>query len=348
MQRFLSLGKDEKEALIKWQELNAKLQSNKRTLKETGTLPIIDDSNIEEGTLKHITALYFQDRRFLRLAKITQTGYIQIHNRLINTILFSKQKQNFANLGICTINREFCKNFYENLLALGNIRSATHYINALSNLIKVAIDYGYFKGENPCSKMLLEKNAPRDQTWTVAEFKSFCDVAKNKGYTGLYIAVNLAYYTAQRLTDVLNLKWSQIDADFRYITIKQSKTATKVEIPLFKMNILSNILLQHKKHSEHIVLDQADLKPYHDRIRLFSDRFDAVRKESNTRTELLFRDLRRTAILALDEAGCTPAEIASISGHSRSSIIDMLDTYAPKTKNKAESALDKLNARQKT
>jgi hypothetical protein len=68
------------------------------------------------------------------------------------------------------------------------------------------------------------------------------------------------------------------------------------------------------KVNEYIVKDQFDNNPYINRERLFGDRFETVRKESNIRQELCFRDLRRNAILALDEADCNPSEISSISG----------------------------------
>ena len=343
IEKFISLGKDEKQALIRWQEINAKLEYCKRTLKETGILPIAEERNIEEGTLKHINEIYLNDRRFKRLSPITQHSYIQIHNRLINTILFKEQRQSLATLKIDKIDRVFCKTLYDKLLISASVRSAKHYIDALNNLIKTAIDYGYLKGENPCSKLVFEKNDHRDQVWSKEEFEIFCKSALEKNYTGLYIAMNLAYYTAQRQTDILTLKWSQISANFESIKIQQSKTGAKVEIPIDKLKVIRNILSQTEKNNEYVVIDHTDNKPYNHRTRLFSDRFETIRKISNIRRELLFRDLRRTSILALDEAGCTSGEISSISGHSRNSIIAMLEVYAPKTKQKAGDAIDKLN-----
>ena len=212
----------------------------------------------------------------------------------------------------------------------------------MANLWNTALDYGYVKGENLCRNMTIEKNVARDQAWTKEEFDRFCSVAQEKGYNGLYVAMHLAYYTAQRQTDIFDMKWKQIDSELQYISITQSKTGAKVQIPLLKLNRLRTVLLENKKNDEYVVVDQFDNKPYGHRIRLFADRFDEVRKLSGVRKELLFRDLRRTAILALDEAGCSPSEISSVSGHSRSSIIAMLEVYAPKSREKAERAIGRL------
>ena len=338
--KFIALGKSEKQALIKWQELNDKLNNNKKYLREYGVLPE-NTNNITDGSFKHISELYLKDRRFIRLAERTKKTYIYTINRINNQLLYDGQKKPLATLPITQFNRVMCKALYEKLLNNGKLRIAEYIIKVIANILQTAIDYGYLHGDNPCSKMTIEKNKPRDQVWTKEEFYTLIDNAKV--YTGLYIAVNIAYYTAQRQTDILNLKWSQIDPEFKYITIKQSKTQARVIIPLHIIKPLRELLQSTSKVSDYVVVDHTDDKPYHNRVSLFADRFDTIRKKSQINQELVFRDLRRTAILALDEAGCTSAEIASISGHSRNSIIQMLEIYAPKSKNKAESAIEKMN-----
>jgi integrase len=344
VEKFKSLGRDEKEALIQWQELNAKLQFSKNHLKEKGILPFQNIKEIKEGTLKHLSEIYFQERKFLNLAERTKKNYRYMADRLVNKILFEGQPEPLANLKVKEIDRLFCKKLYEKLLPKGKVM-AKELMGVLHNILTTAIDYGYLNGESPCTKMNFENNKGRSQNWPKEEFKQFCDTALEKGYNGLFIAMNLAYYTAQRQTDILNLKWSQIDENSNTLTIIQSKTKSIVRIPLNKLEVLKNLLKNLPRKGEYIVIDEFDEKPYNQRTRLFIDRFHTIRKLSKIREELTFRDLRRTAILALDEAGCTESEIASISGHSRATISKMLEIYAPKTITKAESAFDKLNQR---
>ena len=340
---FVSLGKDEKEALIKWHALNSKFEYNKGYLKEKGILPLNETRHhIEEGTLEHISQLYIQDRRFIRLAPRTKKEYLYIIKRLNYSLIYATQKQPFAKLKVATIDRLFCKTVYEQFLTITK-RVAQEFINALRNILTTAIDYGYLKGENPCNNLVIEKNHPRQEVWLKEEFNKFCNKAKEQNYIGLFIAIQIAFYTAQRQTDILCLQWKDIDEDYRYIDISQSKTNAKVSIPLFKMPILQSIIKSLHRTSGYVVIDHKDKMSYHKRVRHFQDRFDDIRKLTDMRQNLWFKDLRRTAILTLDEAGCTPSEISSFSGHSRKTIIDMLEIYAPKTKAKAIAAIDKLN-----
>ncbi len=53
------------------------------------------------------------------------------------------------------------------------------------------------------------------------------------------------------------------------------------------------------------------------------------------------RDLRRTACVRLAEAGCTPIEIAAISGHSIESTTRILETYVPRTEAMGRAGMDR-------
>ena len=55
-----------------------------------------------------------------------------------------------------------------------------------------------------------------------------------------------------------------------------------------------------------------------------------------------FLDLRRTAVVRLAEAGCTPPEIAAITGHKLDRTMHILETYFPRTTPMARAAIRKL------
>ena len=54
------------------------------------------------------------------------------------------------------------------------------------------------------------------------------------------------------------------------------------------------------------------------------------------------RDLRRTAMLRMAEAGATVPQIASVSGHSIDATQRILETYLPKNRALAEIAITRL------
>lgn len=59
---------------------------------------------------------------------------------------------------------------------------------------------------------------------------------------------------------------------------------------------------------------------------------------------LCFLDLRRTCVVNLGRAGCTPAEIAAITGHEIGRVVKILETYLPRDSVMAENAIVKLEA----
>ena len=57
---------------------------------------------------------------------------------------------------------------------------------------------------------------------------------------------------------------------------------------------------------------------------------------------LTFHDLRGTAVTRLSEAGCTPQEVATITGHSLGEVQTIIDRYLKRTDKLAVAAIAKL------
>jgi integrase len=60
---------------------------------------------------------------------------------------------------------------------------------------------------------------------------------------------------------------------------------------------------------------------------------------SDRPVELHFHDLRGTAVTLLSEAGCTPQQIATITGHSLKTVHRILERYLARTRGLAEQAI---------
>jgi integrase len=58
--------------------------------------------------------------------------------------------------------------------------------------------------------------------------------------------------------------------------------------------------------------------------------------------DLHFHDLRGTTVTILSEQGASPQEIATITGHSLTTVDAILDKYSPRTLPLAELAMAKL------
>ncbi|SCW56400.1 Site-specific recombinase XerC [Sphingobium faniae] len=128
------------------------------------------------------------------------------------------------------------------------------------------------------------------------------------------LAVHLLYYTAQRIGDVASMRWRDIDGD--RIIMTQEKTGKPLEIPIHTE--LSKELDRHPR-SLSTILGKEPTKYRIDRLRTDIQAFCA-----ELGVKVVPHGLRKNAVNALLEAGCSAAETAAISGQS----LQMVEHYA--------------------
>src|SRR5215475_3883612 len=180
--------------------------------------------------------------------------------------------------------------------------------------------------------------------WLPEHIAAFMNVAPIE----MQRALILGLHTGQREGDLLRLPWSAYDG--AWIRLRQGKARRSgkpgplVEIPctsalrrmLDGMERVSPFILTTKR-------GQSLKKRYF--ARLWDD---AMRKAglqsvllpgSDDPVELHFHDLRGTAVTLLSEAGCTPQQIATITGHSLKTVYRILERYLARTCCLAEQAI---------
>lgn len=121
------------------------------------------------------------------------------------------------------------------------------------------------------------------------------------------LATHLLYYTAQRIGDVVKLRWSDIRDGALHV--QQQKTRKALRIPLHTVLAAE---LENTPRSSLTILSGLDGGPVGDQpIR-------AALKEhcAGFGLNLVPHGLRKNAVIALLEAGCSIAETASISGQT--------------------------------
>ncbi len=126
----------------------------------------------------------------------------------------------------------------------------------------------------------------------------------------------MLYYTALRITDVCGLRWGDINGDA--IVTTQQKTKGRLVIPIHAE--LQKILDTIPKKGLSI-LTRFDGKPLSaDALRT------AIKKFVSEQTVETFvpHGLRKNAVIALLECGCSIAETSAISGQS----LKMVEHYA--------------------
>lgn len=129
------------------------------------------------------------------------------------------------------------------------------------------------------------------------------------------LLTHLLYYTAQRLGDVLAMTWADISE--QRILVQQQKTGKVLSIPLHRA--LRAELDSRTRAGERICLAPTGRPLSADMARKALKEFTAKQN-----TPCVPHGLRKNAVIALLEAGCSVAETAAISGQS----LNMVTHYA--------------------
>jgi integrase len=145
----------------------------------------------------------------------------------------------------------------------------------------------------------------------------------------LLVAAALLFFTAQRLSDVLSMDWGKVfERDgLVWVKLRQQKTDELIEVPAHRR--LVAILRSMEKREGLLVPSPRAGGPWHNRN--FSRAWDSAMREAKLDgSGLQRRDLRRTAMVRMAEAGATDAQIAAVSGHTIEQTRQILNTYIPR------------------
>jgi integrase len=223
---------------------------------------------------------------------------------------------------------------WRDTLALASRRQADYAWVILARVISWALNRGLVAA-NPCEKGgRLYRGSRADKIWTADDEAAFLKRAP----AHLHLPLLLALWTGQRQGDLLRLPWSAYDGT--HIRLRQSKTGMRVVIPVGAP--LKAALDSATKHGP-LILTSTDRRPW------TADGFRASWRKACAKAGIAgvtFNDLRGTAVTRLALAGCTEAEIATITGHSLRDVRSILDAhYLHRDPALAESAIRKLEKR---
>jgi integrase len=208
--------------------------------------------------------------------------------------------------------------------------TARHVIASLSLICETAREHRLME-MNPCHKLRMPVGGRRDQVFTDEDCRKFLEACTQKDIRDAFM---LLRYTAQRPIDALRLPGAAFDG--KQIALKQQKTGKTVWVYC------------HKELRRYIAKEMMPLGAYlierrqgrQVGQRSFNLGFRTTLDAAGL-PHLQARDLRRTAVCMLDDAGCSPSQIASVTGHSETSIVQMLTVYRPKLKGVSKIAVEK-------
>ena len=218
---------------------------------------------------------------------------------------------------------------------------ANHLITMLRTVLAYAVLMGKLPA-NPASKPRLMGTRRRHQIWPESGMEAAVRAADTLGYHSLGTAVMMAYFLAQRPTDVREM--TRASYRDRMFIFRQSKTGAAIDVPAVA-ELQRRMAAELARHDHlTILICETTGRPWTEEN--LSHVFARVRaqalEEAPEIGDLLFRDFRRTGVVQLALAGCTIPQIASVSGHSLKTVHEILETYLPRTSELAAQAIANL------
>ncbi len=285
---------------------------------------------LPSGTLLNLLQQYQASPDFTDLADSTRRSYIELIKRI---------EANFSDFPLSALKdrrtRGIFKGWRDAIADSSGRRQADYAWSVLARVLSWGMDRGIILA-NPCERGgRLYWASRNEKIWTDDAETSFLKHAP----AHLHLALLLGLWTGQRQGDLLRLPWSAYDGT--HIRLCQSKTGGRVCIPV-GAPLKAALDEAAKTKQGPIILTSTDKQSW------TSDGFRSSWGKAGI-VGLTFNDLRGTAVTRLALAGCTEAEIGTITGHTLRDVRSILDAhYLHRDPALAESAIRKLERRTKT
>jgi len=150
-------------------------------------------------------------------------------------------------------------------------------------------------------------------------------------------AVRAALYSAARVSDLIALKWS--DLNDGWLTFRPAKTSNStgavIALPVYAFPPLKAVIDQSPRLSD-FILTNHEGKPW--KRPTLNMHWSAARAKAGIE-DLHWHDWRGTAVTRMLEAGCTPTEVAGVTGHAL--VAGAMGKYAARTRPLALNAYTK-------
>ncbi|WP_445362784.1 tyrosine-type recombinase/integrase [Microbulbifer sp. ANSA003] len=217
--------------------------------------------------------------------------------------------------------------------------TVVRYMAALSHAFTVAVNEWEWLEENPLRKVRKPKE-PRGRVRFLSESErqKLLVACKSSNCRQLYPVVVLALSTGMRQSEIMGLKWSDIDLNRGYITLHETKNGERRSVPLVghAKGLISELAKVRRLDTD--LLFFSDSKPTAP-IFIRSPWGKALKQAAIS--DFKFHDLRHTAASYLAMNGASLTEIAEILGHKT---LQMVKRYAHLSEQHTSKVLESMNS----
>lgn len=247
------------------------------------------------GSFNAVVVAYYASSDFKRLGPVTQTTYRNILDRFRTTA---------GNLPVAKMEAKHVRAWLDN--RADRPAAANTLLKVLRAVMRFALDRGMMKKDPTFGVRPVKNHTDGHHTWTEAE------IAKYEAHWPLgtreRLAFDLLLYTAQRSGDVRQMGRQHVHDG--HVTVRQEKTGQPLEIPMHP-RLVASIAAFNSGHLTYIVTKDGD--PYS--ARGFGNWFNDSAQDAGLEKGRTAHGLRKAAARRMAEAGCTPHQIAAVTGH---------------------------------
>ena len=269
------------------------------------------DTQAAEESVAAVIRAYEDSDRYRDLAP----GSRRMYDYHLRTIL-----ELYGNAAISKFDRTEVVKFIERIPG----RSSRNTAAAVLSCLFFEAEYRGLVTHNPAQKLRLKGARRRDVLWTPEQCDAFMAACTDRDVRTYFI---LCRYTAQRPGDVARMTWRQYDA--QTIELRQEKTGRLVAVPAHA---------ELRAYLDDLDRDSIQISGGHTN-RWLQDKSAQTRSRAGLKG-LQTRDLRRTAMVQMAEAGAELQDISAVSGHSIEKTKTILETYIPRTRKMAARAIN--------
>jgi integrase len=200
--------------------------------------------------------------------------------------------------------------------------AARNWFKAIRHLMQYAKSVGLCRVDPTEGLKLPKAKSTEHRAWTDAEIGAYERTHPIGSKARLAFA--LGYYTAQRRGDAIRMGRQHISAD-GFIAVRQEKTDAVLDVPVHPR---LRTIIDAAAPADHLTfLVTKTGKPYSPND--FSEQFRQWCDAAELPSDVTFHGLRYSAGRVLADAGCSPHQIAAITGHKT---LAMVQKYSKGTR----------------
>jgi len=248
-------------------------------------------------------------------------------------------EQKFGNIALRKLEPSIVEKFIVDI-AKQNKKPATvnKYITILKHMLRKAVEWNMveeaiLKRLSSIKQLRLNNRRLRYLTKEeIARLLSCCD--KN-----LYPIVFTALNTGMRKSEILGLKWSNVDLKNGYIYVENSKSSESRTIPMNEklLSLFRKMFEERKLSSEYVFVNPKTGAKYQDIKKAFASTLKKAQIKN-----FHFHDLRHTFASHLVMAGVDLTTVKELLGHKDIKMTLRYSHLAPEHKQKAVAVLDSI------